>query len=216
MLHLFESFLYQISVALLFPVVTALLLLTLWTVICLGRFAREYYERTRKKMNLTDRFKKRYRLQITEALNSGDQADIHLTKLLRQWERKQIDRLDLVRFIIKTGPTLGLAGTLIPMGTALQALSQGDMMAMSTSMVTAFTTTIVGITCGLVAYLISIVKEKWMKAGFLDCELYCELLLREQVNNKATDAETQKNNPGNNHQPIEAGNTRCEKKSVTL
>ena len=35
---------------------------------------------------------------------------------------------------------------------------------MAGSMVTAFTTTVVGLACGMAAYLMSMVREKWVKA----------------------------------------------------
>lgn len=180
MLKSFESVLYLISTGLFYPVLTGLVAMACWTVVCLGSFLREIVDRRRKKISLTGQFKKQYKAQIPEALANKAYADIALTKLLRSWERKQISKLDRVRFMIKTAPALGLIGTLIPMGRSLAALSQGDMMAMSVNMVTAFTTTIVGVACGIVAYLISMAREKWLKAAFLECEIYCELLLRDQ------------------------------------
>jgi biopolymer transport protein ExbB/TolQ len=69
-------------------------------------------------------------------------------------------------------------GTLIPMGIALSALAQGDMPKMAGSMVTAFTTTVVGLACGMAAYLMSMVREKWVKADMREMEFMTELMLR--------------------------------------
>ena len=81
--------------------------------------------------------------------------------------------------MIKAGPSLGLMGTLIPMGTALASLSQGDLLIMSANMVTAFTTTIVGMAAGLSAFLMNYKQTEWMQRDLLECESLCEKSLVE-------------------------------------
>ena len=66
------------------------------------------------------------------------------------------------RLLVKVGPSLGLLGTLIPMGTALAALATGNLDAMAGQMVVAFTTTIVGLACGTAAYVILTVRQHWV------------------------------------------------------
>jgi len=48
----------------------------------------------------------------------------------------------------KLGPIIGLMGTLIPMGPALQGLATGDIAQLATQMQVAFTTTVVGLVIG--------------------------------------------------------------------
>ncbi|WP_031529654.1 MotA/TolQ/ExbB proton channel family protein, partial [Dyadobacter crusticola] len=184
MLNHLESFLYLVSTALAYPVIIGLALMILWTVICMGSFVRELYERRSRTETSSDLFKKRFQTQINEALADTDYADIWLTKLIRTWEKTQINKLDRIRFMIKTGPSLGLIGTLIPMGVSLASLSEGDLMAMSANMVTAFTSTIAGIACGVIAYLISMQQEKWLRSDFMECEVYLEVLLRDLEKHK--------------------------------
>lgn len=179
MLNYLESFLYLVSTALAYPVMVSLVAMIVWTFVSLGSYVRELYDRRRRVERPVEHFKMRYRAEINDALADPDYADIWLTRLVRNWEKAQISRLDRVRFMIKTGPSLGLIGTLIPMGISLASLSEGDLMAMSSHMVTAFTSTIAGIACGVVAYLISMEKEKWLKSDFLACEVYLEVLLRD-------------------------------------
>ena len=69
-------------------------------------------------------------------------------------------------------------GTLIPMGISLSSLAQGDMAKMAGSMVTAFTTVVVGLGCSVAAYLMSLVKEKWVRADMREMEFMTELALR--------------------------------------
>jgi biopolymer transport protein ExbB/TolQ len=66
------------------------------------------------------------------------------------------------RLLVKVGPSLGLLGTLIPMGTALAALATGNLDAMAGQMVVAFTTTIIGLACGTAAYVILTVRQHWV------------------------------------------------------
>jgi biopolymer transport protein ExbB/TolQ len=66
------------------------------------------------------------------------------------------------RMLVKVGPSLGLIGTLIPMGTALAALATGNLEAMSGQMIVAFTTTIIGIACGTIAYVVATVRQSWV------------------------------------------------------
>lgn len=66
------------------------------------------------------------------------------------------------RLLVKVGPSLGLIGTLIPMGTALAALATGNLEAMSGQMIVAFTTTIIGITCGTIAFVVATIRQHWV------------------------------------------------------
>ena len=66
------------------------------------------------------------------------------------------------RTLVKVGPSLGLLGTLIPMGTSLASLAAGNLEAMAGQMVVAFTTTIIGLACGTLAYIVAVVRQSWV------------------------------------------------------
>ena len=66
------------------------------------------------------------------------------------------------RILTRVGPSLGLLGTLIPMGSALAAMASGNLEAMAGQMVVAFTTTVVGLACGTVGYVIHTVRQGWV------------------------------------------------------
>jgi biopolymer transport protein ExbB/TolQ len=66
------------------------------------------------------------------------------------------------RTLVKVGPSLGLLGTLIPMGTSLASLAGGNLEAMAGQMVVAFTTTIIGLACGTLAYIVAVVRQTWV------------------------------------------------------
>ena len=76
-------------------------------------------------------------------------------KLIENEENLTDKSLEVTDIITRIGPTLGLMGTLIPLGTGLAALGSGDVNTLSQSLIVAFDTTVVGIGSGAVAYVIS-------------------------------------------------------------
>ena len=73
--------------------------------------------------------------------------------------RRRIARADLAARI---GPSLGLMGTLIPLGPGIAALGQGDFRTLAVAITTAFDTTVLGLAIGVVAYLIG----RWRRTAF--------------------------------------------------
>lgn len=197
-----QTFLYVISSILFYPVIAGLVLLTFWVVISFGAFLREYIDRKQGNFSVLKRYKRTLEAVVSSNQSflqkqksspvvsmdfslgrndlsiSDENIDISLERLLQEAELGLIKSLDKIRFAIRVGPALGLMGTLILMGIALSALAQGDMPKMAGSMVTAFTTTVVGLACGVAAYLMSLVKEKWVRADMREMEYLTELTLR--------------------------------------
>ncbi|MDY0300250.1 MAG: MotA/TolQ/ExbB proton channel family protein [Trichlorobacter sp.] len=178
-----ETVLYLISSVMLFPVVAGLVLLVGWVTIFFGSFLREWLERRR---NLSAPLK-HYLGRLAEALEAPDREnlDLKMERLLQTAELAQIKSLDKIRFVIRVGPALGLMGTLIPMGISLSSLAQGDLPKMAGSMVTAFTTVVVGLACSIAAYLMSLTKEKWVRADLREMEYLTEATLRERLGKTA-------------------------------
>lgn len=178
-----ESFLYIISSVLLVPVVVGLVLLTCWVVLFFGWFLREWLDRRRGHCVALRRYRKRLGQHMGTAPQQAH-LDIVLERLLQTGELQLIQSLNKIRFVIRVGPALGLMGTLIPMGISLSAMAQGDMPKMAGSMVTAFTTVVVGLACSVIAYLMSLVKEKWVRADIREMEFMTEQMLRDQGCNR--------------------------------
>ena len=147
-----ESFLFVISSVLMLPVVAGLVLMTCWVVVFFGWFVREFLDRRQKHFVALVRYRKNLEAELAACLDPVN-LDIALERLLQASELKLIKSLDMIRFVIRVGPALGLMGTLIPMGISLSAMAQGDMPGMAGSMVTAFTTVVVGLACSVTAYI---------------------------------------------------------------
>lgn len=85
-----------------------------------------------------------------------------LEHLVLQREERVRHSLSLSRGLVKVGPSLGLLGTLIPMGQSLASLAAGNLEAMAGQMVVAFTTTIIGLATGTLAYVVAAVRQGWV------------------------------------------------------
>ncbi len=80
------------------------------------------------------------------------------------FERYALKRLERADLLARTGPILGLMGTLIPLGPGLMALGNGDITLLATALTVAFDTTVLGLLIGLLAYIISRVRRRWYDA----------------------------------------------------
>lgn len=172
---LLENFLYLIASSLFVPVLLGLISLVFWTVYQLGAFLREFVERKKSEDPFLQNFKEK--LVKIEKNFSYEVFETEVEKLLQESELKLLKRVDQIRFVIRVGPALGLLGTLIPMGIALAELAKGNLPKMAGHMVTAFTTTVVGLACGIVAYLITLVKERWIRETIKEMNYLAEMVL---------------------------------------
>ncbi|MDR2529276.1 MAG: DUF2162 family putative transporter [Synergistaceae bacterium] len=77
---------------------------------------------------------------------------------LKRWKK-----LDHLRVLTRLSPAMGLVGTLIPMSTGLASLSQGDVSRLSSDLVIAFSTTVVGLCSGVAAYALYTVRSRWLE-----------------------------------------------------
>lgn len=87
---------------------------------------------------------------------------------------KTIERTDIVTRI---GPTLGLMGTLIPMGPGLAALGAGDVNTLANAIIVAFDTTVVGIGAGAVGYFVSKIRRRWYEEDLSNIDALTDALL---------------------------------------
>jgi hypothetical protein len=171
-----EHILYMISSSLYLPVLLIVTLLAAYSVYTCGRLAQEWLERCQAG----SRTVRLFNLDLAVALGRQQRTnaaplDVELELLLQTHEHRQLIKLDQVRFVIKLGPALGLMGTLIPMGISLAALAQGNIPSMAGSMVTAFTATVTGLGCGVITYLVALVREQWLRADFAAMRHQAEL-----------------------------------------
>jgi biopolymer transport protein ExbB/TolQ len=89
-------------------------------------------------------------------------GDGGLEHLVLEQEERVRRTLTAPRMLVRVGPSLGLIGTLIPMGVSLAAMAGGNLQAMAGQMVVAFTSTIIGLATGTVAYVVATIRLGWV------------------------------------------------------
>jgi biopolymer transport protein ExbB/TolQ len=111
---------------------------------------------------------------LVAELRAGELTRIRALKLITDAEQRATRRLDKTRMFVRIGPVLGLMGTLIPISPALVSLAAGDVRTLSTNLIVAFSTTVVGLLIGSVAYVISLGRERAYAQDLSDIEYVLE------------------------------------------
>ena len=201
--EILTSALNIISQSLQIPVIILLIIFVIFAVLTLGGLISEYT--SRKKVSLDELEKLVYSIsnsnsieEIKEIIKTAripDSQKIMLAKILRSNSLTKDSRESLARKIIeaeendmnkslektdivtKIGPTLGLMGTLIPMGPGLAALGSGDVNTLASAIIVAFDTTVVGIGAGAVAYFVSKIRRRWYEEYLSNVDVLTDAIL---------------------------------------
>jgi biopolymer transport protein ExbB/TolQ len=102
-----------------------------------------------------------------------------LEHVLMAREERARHTLNPARMLVKVGPSLGLLGTLIPMGASLASLATGNLEAMAGQMVVAFTTTIIGLATGTLAYVVASARQAWVSESIREQRYVAERISAE-------------------------------------
>ncbi len=90
--------------------------------------------------------------------------------------------LSLPRLLIRLGPSLGLIGTLIPMGPALAGLAAGDMASLTQNMQVAFSTTVLGIVIGSIGFILYQSRKRRFAQGMHRLEFVFQTMMESEKN----------------------------------
>jgi biopolymer transport protein ExbB/TolQ len=190
---LLKAFIFLISSSLLYPVLFLLVVLTFLIIIYAGSFFAEWLERVRLKSYVPQKLPEilktgsgndvlshrvnRYVKTLKETLQSPGKNELAIENLLQETSLAIWKSMDRLRILVRVAPSVGLIGTLIPMGTGLAALGQGDMTKLTTDLVIAFTTTVVGLAIGTTAFFFYTVRRRWIEEDIKNMELATEILV---------------------------------------
>lgn len=178
------SIYFEVSQQLLAPIVAGMTVISVWLLFLLGVTAREGFERLffgRNWRQYVDNVRKRaaspndwqdaasYPLHRWVANRSQDFCDIVI--FLHEAEVIAHKRLGRLQILVRTGPMIGLIGTLIPLGPALKGLSKSDLLELGTHMNIAFTMTVFGILIGAMAYALYVIHRGWNEQDLSELEL---------------------------------------------
>ena len=192
-----------ISQSLTIPVLVILLIIVIISIITLGGLISEYTSRRKvpvgsirdliyeinaapsvdalKSVIESAEIPKSQRKVLSE-IASSSALDVNsreaLARKLVEYEEEKIDKtLQKTDIITRVGPTLGLMGTLIPMGPGLAALGAGDVNTLAETLTLAFNTTIVGIGSGALCYVIGKIRSGWYDRYLSDLDALSDAVL---------------------------------------
>jgi biopolymer transport protein ExbB/TolQ len=179
---------------LLWPVVIALLAGMGYSLYILGNMIVESFQRKGAPERLTDYRKPSEYLSRLQGIREwkkqmNQDAGASPWLLLDRTEAALKRRIDGVKIWVKLGPALGLAGTLIPLGSAMSALAANNLKLLSDGLLIAFGTTVLGLISGAICMIVVFNYERWY--GLDLAEIRHALEAEEQLAEERSSAEPQ-------------------------
>jgi biopolymer transport protein ExbB/TolQ len=197
-----NEIMFLLSGALLYPTIILLIISVTWVLVIFGQMISEYSGRTRDLKGIREAGRRASDLLRTGDMDSAGHAfdsvalneevrrfvgdlsmffgdhrfSLESEKLLQDYELSIGGKLERLKIISRIAPMLGLMGTLIPLGPALMGLSSGNIQALATNLVIAFSTTVLGLLVGGVAYAVLTIKRRWYYQDFSDMEYIAGVL----------------------------------------
>ncbi len=184
-MEIFNQIIFVISSSLLIPVIVALAILFAVSLFHIGGFYGNYTDRIKFRKNIKPLLQQPEQLEnkIKDVekgkhllsnyllkMNEVNWDYIKGEKLLSDFELDFQKKLERPKILMRTGPMLGLMGTLIPMGPALAGLASGDISTMAMNMQLAFSTTVIGIFIGLTGFIILEIQKRWAAEDYAELD----------------------------------------------
>ena len=93
-----------------------------------------------------------------------------MSKSIADFDLGSLKHLERTRLLVRAGPALGLTGTLIPLSPALSGLATGNIKQLTDNLRVAFSVTVLGLLIGVVAFGISLVRDRMYAQDLADVE----------------------------------------------
>ncbi|AIS31888.1 MotA/TolQ/ExbB proton channel family protein [Methanobacterium formicicum] len=185
--EILSNILYLIAQSLFIPVIIVVLVFITYAVLSLGSFLTEKFSRIKFDVNKTEKLirviskssnpeemkekvcesqlQDKYKEVIIKIISNHDigpqSRRAIATKLIEEEELQFSTITQKTDTLVRLAPTVGLLGTLIPLGPGLSALGAGDINSLAQSLMVAFDTTITGLAAGSIGFIISRYRKKW-------------------------------------------------------
>lgn len=166
-IYMIEAMMYRVSDIFLLPVLTAIILLFIYSLFALGQFSGQYLQRRNNQL--------RYAKQPNQTLPGFSLYSYFIQQkntgvTFDELEVFALKKLELVRMTTRIAPMLGLIATMIPMGPALKSLADGNVQGISDNLVIAFSSVIFGLVISTVTFWIASVQKRWLALELIDCQ----------------------------------------------
>lgn len=135
------------------------------------------YNQIKEVINSSNLFKfqKEILIRIANNHDIGPEARKSLaSELITEEETILIKNTSKTDVLVRLGPIFGLLGTLIPLGPGLAALGSGNIEVLAQSLTIAFDTTVIGLTVGSMAYIVSKFRKQWYEKDLITVETIAE------------------------------------------
>ena len=193
-LTVLQKILRAVASAMQYPIIVILLIFIAFAVFCIGWIIAEAVSERRHMSyslpKLLDELKadpdniagciqesgllvrqKEALLELTKHPDFDREMLESLADNLIEKEQAHYDKiLKTTSLVSKLAPMAGLLGTLIPLGPGIIALGNGDTYTLSSSMLTAFDTTIAGLLAAGVCLVVHTIRSHWYAAYMSDLE----------------------------------------------
>ena len=146
-----DTLMYTLSQLFLTPTLILILLMFIYSFVALGSFLYEVI--SRKKHSF-------------EPMTNGAYPILHYYNQNQNITMERLElyahkRLEHIRNVSRIAPMMGLIATLIPLGPALKALTDGNIAGMSDGLIIAFSGVTLGLISASLTYWIGNVKKRW-------------------------------------------------------
>jgi len=203
-----ENIIFDVAEALLYPVLIAAMLAVVFVVVELGALLAELRKRRGRGLARLERALDvargalakgdattalvtvrghGYNAPMTEALGAIVEQRAHpdagdrIAKRMAEYDYRSMRRLERTRILVRMGPALGLMGTLIPLSPALAALAEGDVQRLTEDLRVAFSVTVAGLLVGMIAFAVSLVRDRLYAQDYSDVEYVLAGLSNEPI-----------------------------------
>lgn len=160
MIQALEILMYEVSNTFLTPILLLVIALFMYSIFETGVFIAQYFKRKKTKVNydvfISSKIKNTIsgfplmNYVIKNGFSSNEDIEVYAHK-----------KLQTSSIITRISPMLGLVATMIPMGPALKALSNGNIQGISENLIVAFAAVIFSLITASITYWITTVRRGW-------------------------------------------------------
>lgn len=146
---LIESLMYEVSNIFLMPVLLVILGLFFYSLFQIGVFSAQFYIRKKHTIAKEKGYIVLNYARDNDITNSDDLELFAFTKL------------EATSIATRVAPMLGLVATMIPMGPAFKALSDGNISGVSENLIVAFSAVIFSLISASITFVITSLRKRW-------------------------------------------------------